>query len=119
MSQERLGKKLRQVRELKGWSLKRTADEAKISPAYIQKLERGEVAAPSPPKLRALSSALGIAYSDLMQLAGYSSEEVDLSDADPAVGVLARALQAEDLTADELTDLASYLKFRREQRRNA
>lgn len=114
--ENRLGTRLRAVRELKGWSLKTTADGAGLSAAYVQKLERGEVSAPSPHKLRSLADTLEIPYFELMQLAGYATEEAQATEGEAAVRVLAHALQAEDLTADEVDELARYLRFRREQR---
>jgi transcriptional regulator with XRE-family HTH domain len=112
-----LGRRLRGVRELRGWSLARTAEEANVSTAYIQKLERGEVASPSPHKLRTLAQALEIPYEEAMRLAGYWFPEPDASSGDAAVRMLAEALQAENLTAAELEDLGEYLRFRRSQQR--
>lgn len=66
-----LGRRLLQLRKHTGRSLKSVADAAGISTAYLQKLERDEVKAPSPHVLRALSGALEVPYSDLMELAGY------------------------------------------------
>lgn len=115
-SQELLGRRLRDVRELRGWSLHTAARQARVSPAYVQKLERGQVVAPSPHKLRALSEAYGVGYEELMRLAGYALPERELAgDAAPSQ-VLAQAMLAEDLTEEEIEDLASYLRWRREQR---
>jgi transcriptional regulator with XRE-family HTH domain len=108
-----LGRRLRSVRRLRGWSLARAAQEAGVSTAYIQKLERGGVASPSPHKLRDLSEALKIPYAETMRLAGYCFPEPGVSDGDAAVRILAEALQAENLTAAELEDLSTYLRFRR------
>jgi transcriptional regulator with XRE-family HTH domain len=118
MAANRLGTRLRAVRELKKWSLKTTADGAGLSAAYVQKLERGEVASPSPHKLRNLADALELPYFELMQLAGYATDEAEATEGDAAVRVLAHALQAEDLTEEELQELARYLQFRRDQRRH-
>jgi len=119
---DKLGKRIRDVRTLRGLSLAQTAATAGISAAYVQKLERGQVAAPSPHKLRGLASALDVSYADLMRLAGYSVDEEQpdgAPGADVSVRVMARALEAEDLTADELGELAEYLAMRRRQRRRA
>jgi transcriptional regulator with XRE-family HTH domain len=111
-----LGKRLREIRQLKGWSLKRLADEAEVSPAYVQKLEQGHVASPSPHKLQSIAEALNAPYFELMRLAGYATADAEASEGDAAVRVLAKALQVEDLTAEELEDLGGYLRFRRQQR---
>lgn len=66
-----LGTELRKARDHRGVSLQAIADIAKISTAYLQKLERGEVSTPSPHVLRRLASSVGLPYLDLMRLAGY------------------------------------------------
>lgn len=66
-----LGKALLQARTEQGRSLQVVGAEAKVSPAYLQKLEAGRVGSPNPRILARLGDALGLAYTDLMQLAGY------------------------------------------------
>lgn len=120
MTAVQLGKRLRDVRELRGLSLAQTAKAAGVSTAYVQKVERGEVSSPSPHKLRSLAKALEAPYWELMRLAGYATSDAEASESDAAVRVLSDALVAEDLTAEELEDLGEYLRFRRQQReRNA
>jgi HTH-type transcriptional regulator, competence development regulator len=109
-----LGRHLRTVRELKELSLKDVAESADISTAYLQKLERGQVATPSPHKLHDLAAALDISYAHLMELAGYVVPKKQEPDA--AVSILAQALNSEGLTEAELEDLASYLAWRRQRR---
>jgi transcriptional regulator with XRE-family HTH domain len=99
--------------------LARTAEEAGVSTAYVQKLERGEVNSPSPHKLRDLAEALGISFEEVMRLAGYATPSEEASEGEASVRSLAAALQAEDLTAGELEDLTDYLHFRRKQRERA
>jgi len=117
---DKLGKRLQDVRRLRGLSLAQTAAAAGISAAYVQKLERGDVAAPSPHKLRDLAKALDVSYADLMRLAGYfvESEDADVpvTEEESSVRVLAQALQAEDISEEELEELGDYLRFRRQQR---
>ncbi|MGH9005445.1 MAG: helix-turn-helix domain-containing protein, partial [Acidimicrobiia bacterium] len=67
-----LGLRLRDLRKSGRRSLKSVADGAGISIAYLQKLERDEVRAPSPHVLRGLARTLDISYADLMELAGYA-----------------------------------------------
>ena len=71
----KLGKELRKVREKKGVSLEAVAGPAKISAAYLHKLERGVVNSPSPRVLARLAAVLKISYLRLMELAGYLDEE--------------------------------------------
>jgi transcriptional regulator with XRE-family HTH domain len=70
-----LGEELRKVREAQGQSLQAVAEPAKISTAYLQKLERGTVTTPSPHVLRRLAMVLQIPYLRLMALAGYLNKE--------------------------------------------
>jgi transcriptional regulator with XRE-family HTH domain len=109
MTPHDLGTRLRRVREMRDMSMRKVAEDAGISTAYLQKLERGEVNAPSPHILHALSETLNIPYSQLMQLAGY----VVPSGSDARANVLAHALSSEDLTEEEAAALASYLAWYR------
>ncbi|HUX65554.1 MAG TPA: helix-turn-helix transcriptional regulator [archaeon] len=70
-----LGQKLHVAREEKELSLASVAGPAKISAAYLLKLERGVVNSPSPRVLARLAVVLEISYLHLMELAGYLDEE--------------------------------------------
>jgi transcriptional regulator with XRE-family HTH domain len=109
-----LGRRLREVRELRELSLRAAAAKAEISPPHFQKIERGEVKQPSPAVLHRLSSALAIPYRDLMELAGHVVPRAGRGDA--SVNILAHALNAEDLTAAEVEELARYLSWYRHER---
>lgn len=117
MSAEELGVRLRQVRELRGRSLRDAADSADISPTYLQKLERGQVKSPSPNVLYALAEQLGIPYSELMRLAGYVVPRGSQERTELPTSVLAHALSSEDLTEREAEELAKYLAWFRSQQR--
>ncbi len=101
-----LGRTLRSARDISGKSLKAIAEPAGISPAYLMKLERGEVVSPSPHVLHRLARELGVAYTDLMRLAGYIVPEAESRRS----GVLAQALSSQDLTEDEARAVAAFLK---------
>jgi transcriptional regulator with XRE-family HTH domain len=68
---EELAKSLRQARSSHGLTLEAASAAARISPAYLHKLEAGRVQTPSPHVLRRLASALAVPYLTLMTLAGY------------------------------------------------
>jgi transcriptional regulator with XRE-family HTH domain len=104
-----LGQTLKSVRELQGKSLKTAAQGAEISPAYLQKLEKGDVTAPSPHVLHRLANELDVEYLNLMRLAGYVVPETTGTGS----GALAQALSAQDLTEDEARALATFLKMYR------
>lgn len=107
-----LGPMLKSLRDLSGKSLKTIAEQADISPAYLQKLERGEVITPSPHVLHRLAKVLGTDYVSLMRAAGYVVPE----SVNSPTGGLARALLAHDLTDDEAHALTAYLKVYRSSR---
>lgn len=110
-----LGSELAQLRSLRQQSLRTVAQAAEISSAYLLKLERDDVQAPSPHVLRRLASHFDVSYMSLMQLAGYS-----VTDSRRAVqrpGVLADALLAEVLTEEEERAVAAFLTTLRSQAR--
>jgi transcriptional regulator with XRE-family HTH domain len=108
-----LGDRLREVRTIRGLSLKGVAEPAEISNAYLQKLEGGDVQQPSPHVLHRLSKVLDVPYAALMELAGYVIPQTD--------GVLAantfdHALSSSDLTEAERKAVAAYIALLRQQR---
>lgn len=124
-----LGAELHEVRQLRGLSLKAVADPAGVSATYLQKLERDQVKSPSPHRLRRLAEVLGLDYTGLFALAGYSElAESDASRPSPRQttpsGALSKAkgsllrqtFQSEEHVSDEeLEQLARYLQFLRQQ----
>jgi transcriptional regulator with XRE-family HTH domain len=112
-----LATRLRGLRELRGLSLRGTADPAGISAAYLQKLERGGVQSPSPHALHALAEVLRAPYADLMALAGYVVPEAPEGPRGPML--IAGERSAEPLEVDEAQKLSEYLAFLRQQRRRA
>jgi transcriptional regulator with XRE-family HTH domain len=112
--QKELGAKLKDVRGLREMSIRDVAEAASISAAYLQKLESGDVKSPSPHILYALSEALEVPYSTLMQLAGFVVPTG--GDRTEQPNLLAYALSSEELTEDEAEALASYLSWYRHDR---
>ncbi len=108
-----LGWRLRRARADR--SLKSVADEADITAAYLQKLERNRVRKPSPNVLHALGEELGIPYDELMELAGYVAPSGDASRVKDG-NVLAYALSSEHLTEDEAAKLLEYLDWYRHRK---
>ena len=108
-----LGWRLRRARAER--SLKSVADEANITAAYLQKLERNNVGKPSPNVLYGLGEELGIPYGELMELAGYVVPEGDASRVKQG-NVLAYALSSERLTEDEAAKLLEYLDWYRHRK---
>ncbi len=104
-----VGNVIQKIRTLRGLSLNATAKIAKISPAYLQKLERNEVREPSPHVLHRLADALSMQYTELMQLYGYLKSGANSTDR----RLLGHALDSENLTTDELEAVTQYLNWYR------
>lgn len=66
---------LRDMRKLKGFTIRELADRSGVSAAYISQLENGNRGVPSPEVLMKLSEGLNVSYSSLMELAGYLEKE--------------------------------------------
>ena len=109
-----IGAVLRQAREVRGRSSIETARNARISPAYLSKLENDAVRRPSPAVLHRLSEVLGVPYAELMALVGYPVPGVDAS---PDHARLGAALFG-DLTDDERDELLEYLAWYRARKRS-
>ncbi len=109
------GSILRQAREVRELSAVDAARAARISAAYLSKLENDAVKRPSPHVLLQLSEALTLPYADLMRLSGY---RVPGEHHRPAADSLGAALFA-DLTDDEREELLEYLAWYRSRRRSS
>ncbi|WP_068773733.1 helix-turn-helix domain-containing protein [Paenibacillus sp. FJAT-26967] len=99
--------KLRDLRKLKGYTIRELADRSGVSAGYISQLENGNRNVPSPEVLMKLSEGLNIPYADLMTIAGYL-ESPDAEVLLPKTPVnLRRFLHDNDLIFDgiELTDM--------------
>jgi HTH-type transcriptional regulator, competence development regulator len=105
-----LGKELNKTREHKGLSLEAVAGPAKISAAYLHKLERGVVNNPSPRVLARIAVALDVPYLRLMELAGYLDEtqlaEVQMRESSPKP----HPLEGQHLTSDEWKAVGAFIK---------
>jgi transcriptional regulator with XRE-family HTH domain len=66
-----LGDTIRAARDRARLSTQAAAEEARISPAYLNKLEAGRVGTPSPRVLHRLSVVIDVPYWTLMDLADY------------------------------------------------
>lgn len=106
-----LGEVLRSRREQRDEKLADTARHAKISTAYLSKLENDEVQQPSPHILHRLAMALDVPYADLMVLAGYVAASDGTQQAQLSAAMFA------DVTDDERAELLAYLRWYRSRQR--
>ncbi|MEC0247691.1 helix-turn-helix domain-containing protein [Paenibacillus chitinolyticus] len=98
--------KLKDLRKLKGYTIRELADRSGVSAAYISQLENGNRNIPSPDVLMKLSEGLNIPYAELMKIAGYLDEPESGGDKPKAPVNLRRFLHDNDLIFDgtELTE---------------
>jgi HTH-type transcriptional regulator, competence development regulator len=111
----RLAKELRDIRAVKGFSLREVEKRTGISNAYLSQLERAEAENPAPDKLHKLAQFYGVPYVDLMKAAGYlreSTEKTKSKDASP----LQVALMSANLTDEEQQQVLQYIKFLKSQK---
>ena len=106
----KLGEELSAARRTLGLSLEAVAGPAKISAAYLHKLERGVVNSPSPRVLARIAVVLEVSYLRLMELAGYLDEtqlaEVRAREAPPGP----HPLVGQQLTSGEWRAVAAFIK---------
>ncbi|MGW9127563.1 helix-turn-helix domain-containing protein [Paenibacillus chitinolyticus] len=98
--------KLKDLRKLKGYTIRELADRSGVSAAYISQLENGNRNIPSPDVLMKLSEGLNIPYAELMKIAGYLDEPESGGDKPRAPVNLRRFLHDNELIFDgiELTE---------------
>ncbi len=106
---EALGAELNAIRKVRELSLVAVAEPAKISAAYLQKLENGSVQNPSPRVLMRLAGVLHCDYDRLMTLVGY------VTSPQPSKGgkatFLEAALRNEDLSDAEQRAVLAFISY--------
>ena len=103
-----LGQEIHKLRKQKSATLQHISSGAKISAAYLQKLERGKVNSPSPHVLRRLAEVLDVPYVQLMRLAGYLPEHLPKSSV-PA------ALRHQDLSDEQWRAVAVFIRYLKDE----
>jgi transcriptional regulator with XRE-family HTH domain len=76
---EALARRIRDLRQVLGWTQQDLSDQSGLSRSYISRLEMGDIALPSSDRLRALATALGTTTDDLLQAAGFIDVPGDTS----------------------------------------
>lgn len=127
----RLASELKQLREIRGYSLRQVEKATGVSNAYLSQLERGDAAKPSPDKLARLAKFYDVPYEQLMGLAGYLGSSISSTAGQgvrPIVmsaarsksakaSVLKDALMTADLSEDEMRMVAEYVAFIKTRRK--
>ena len=103
-----VGSVVKSLRQKKGWSLQRLANETGISKQYLSQLEASEESNPSERVIRVLASAFGVKVSDLM---GETSPSDYESYDRPIPRTLRVFAEEANLTREEILMLAG-IKYR-------
>jgi len=111
-----LSKVLRDIRALRGHSLRAVEEGTGISNTYLSQLERGDAQKPSPDKLKDLADFYKVPYTDLLRAAGYL-QKMEKADSQGAARMSAvqAALMSADLTPEEEDAVVKYIQFLRFQ----
>ncbi len=104
-----LGEELKTIRQVRNLSLVSVAEPAKISTAYLQKLENGRVKNPSPHVLMHLAEVLECEYDRLMALAGYVKASSPKNSG--KLTFLEAALRNEDLSDEEQRAVLAFISY--------
>jgi transcriptional regulator with XRE-family HTH domain len=88
------GERLRDARVAKGYSLRKFAKEADVSPTYLSQVEQDKVAPPTADRIKRIAELLGENVDEWMAYADRLDVELpDIIHSDPAVPDLLRAVQ--------------------------
>jgi transcriptional regulator with XRE-family HTH domain len=97
---ERFGVRLKELREAKGWTLRRAADHIGISHRRLGELERGQSwgtgnpTRPSRETVVAIAEAYDMPRDFLLELAGFAREHADLTDSEAMLLATFRSLES-------------------------
>ncbi len=114
---QKLAEALRQVRGVKGLSLREVEKATGISNPYLSQLENGKAENPSPHVLFKLAAFYEVPYEALMEAAGYLARPPAVAGEPKRPGAIQAALLSAELTADEQGKVAEFIQFLRSQRR--
>jgi transcriptional regulator with XRE-family HTH domain len=110
-----LAQYLAELRRGKGLTFRDLEQKTGISNGYLNLLEHGRVKRPSPEVLFKLANYYGIAFSSLMAVAGYPTEETDRAGVNRNNEVATALLG--DLTKDEMAQVRNFIGYLRAGRR--
>jgi len=106
------GRRVKQRAEELGLSLRKVAREAKMNPAFLAKIVRGDRKPPSDKKIEAVAQALKIPFVELLIAAGRIPEDLG-QDVEGALPDFFRA--AKDLTEEEIRAVVQAFALYRER----
>lgn len=98
------GERLRDARVAKGYSLRKFAKEADVSPTYLSQVEQDKVAPPTADRVKRIAELLGESVDEWMAYADRLTDELpDIIHSDPAVPDLLRAVQG--MTPEQIKEV--------------
>jgi transcriptional regulator with XRE-family HTH domain len=110
-----LGRRLREARKAKGWSLRDVEAETQVNNAHLSQIETGTITKPDPNILWTLAGAYGIEdeYSDLLRLAGHVKGS---GTPNQGAGTVALALRSMvDLSPEQQLEVVTYINRLKEK----
>jgi len=110
-----LGERLKQLRHIRGWTLREVEQNTGISNGYLSQLENDSIKKPSPHFLNKLANAYKVPYESLLKLAGYLIQQ---KQSNPKASGTAFSL-FKDLNSEEQEELLRYLEFLRSKAKKA
>ena len=113
---KRLGEDLLEARKKRRMSLANTALPARISAAYLQKLERGLVKNPSPRVLHRLSGVLALSYPHMMEQAGYVMPATNAGEESPQSATAVGMPDLHELSGEERRAVMAFVDYLKAQR---
>ena len=75
VTKETFGSQLKKIREIKGFTVRQTAMQGHISPAYLSQIENGNKNIPKVETLYKIASGLRISNDDILNLAGITKNK--------------------------------------------
>lgn len=107
------GQLLREKRTAKGYSLRKFAKEADVSPTYLSQVEQDKVSPPTADRIKRIAEILDECIDEWMAYADRLTDELpDIIHSNPAVPDLLRAVQG--MTPEQLKKLRAAADIIRE-----
>jgi transcriptional regulator with XRE-family HTH domain len=110
----KLGEILTERRKLKGLTLRDVEKATKVSNGYLNLLEQGKIAQPSPNILYKLAEFYGVEYAEVLEAAGYASKGVSRTKRNADI---AFSLRADEIDPEELKELKKFLGYLKSKKR--
>ncbi|MCY3826670.1 MAG: helix-turn-helix transcriptional regulator [Candidatus Dadabacteria bacterium] len=104
-----LARKLTELRQLRGKTLRAVEAETGISNAYLSQMENGKVEKPRPHVLYRLAEYYGVRYEDLMVAAGYLTRNDEERPEDTELAEI--QLMSAGLSDDQKKILKRFIRF--------